>query len=85
MTQRMSQLPDPAKAGGSVDIYYDTSGCTFPLHLIVYGEPCGSRQEFPIEHTTYLPLTIALPEGCTGGQVVDSSSQSDTYAIAITP
>lgn len=83
MTQRMSQLPDPAKAGGSVDIYYDTNGVTFPLHLIVYGEPCGSRQEFPIEHTTYLPLTIALPEGCTSGTIVDSSAQSDSYAIAI--
>lgn len=83
MTQHMSQLPDPAKAGSPVDIYYDTSGVTFPLHLIVYGEPCGSRQEFPIEHSTYLPLTIPLPEGCTSGTIVDSSAQSDSYPIAI--
>lgn len=82
--QRMTQSPDPAKSPGSVTIHYDTDGCHFPIHLIVYIDP-GVRKEVWIEDVEQASFPVTIPEGSSGGQIIDLSDQSVMFTIAIAP
>lgn len=82
--QRMSQSPEPAKAPGQVTIHYDTTGCTFPIHLVVYIDP-GIRKEVWIEDVEHASFPVTLPENATGGQIIDLSDQSLMFTIIIEP
>jgi len=83
MTQRMKQEPEPATAGSTVKIIYDTTDCSFPITLTVHGRPCGSEDIYvilgPEDHVLYIPV----PEGCEGGVIEDETFQSEDFGIVV--
>lgn len=83
MTQRMTQTPDPATAGDKVRICYDTSGCTLPITLSGVFAPGNQTFEYQITSDAGNCFDVIVPNGAQGGDVVDSTGQSEDFAIAV--
>lgn len=90
-TLRFSVSPNPAAAGSTVTICYETAGAALPVHCKVIWDPGLGEQKFTIEQAdlpedaTVLCCTATVPAGCQGGLLVDGTAQSDDLAITVTP
>lgn len=85
MTQRFSADPDPVQAGGKTKVCYDFSsggGTTSPVTVVLdYDSPTPDKQ---ITLSAAQPCQdVDIPAGATGLLLVDSSGQSEDYAVTI--